>query len=199
MNRKRIGLIIFLFFAYIPMVIIFIASKKRNYIVSDLKRIAEDSYGGCKVNISFFLYIFFISKSFRNIFYYRIQHMKLITKVLSFIYGQKCDFEISCRKIGYGFRVHHGHATVIFADEIGDNFTVWQGVTVGRGKSNGILDIPRIGNNVKIFTNSVVFGGINIGDNCTIGTTSVINYDVPPYNKIFQHNFREGNNDYEKK
>lgn len=49
------------------------------------------------------------------------------------------------------------------------------------GKSRSGLDEPRpiIGNNVKIYANSLILGGITIGDNVIIGAASVVLKSVP--------------------
>lgn len=65
--------------------------------------------------------------------------------------------------------------------EIGKNCTIFQNVTIGYGKYSEKYkrNIPKIGNNVRIYANAVVVGGINIGDNVKIGAGSVVINDVP--------------------
>ena len=61
------------------------------------------------------------------------------------------------------------------------NFSVFQGVTVGRNPSHikeGV-DIPSFGNNVTIYTNSVIAGGIHIGDNVQISAGSIVLENIP--------------------
>ena len=64
--------------------------------------------------------------------------------------------------------------------KIGRNCTIWQNVTIGDGfrEKNGSR-YPTIGDNVIIYANAVVIGGINIGDNAIIGAGSVVVNDVP--------------------
>ena len=63
---------------------------------------------------------------------------------------------------------------------IGKNFSVYQGVTIGRNAKPGReINNPIIGDNVTVFTNAVVAGGITIGDNVTIGAGAVVMKDVP--------------------
>lgn len=81
---------------------------------------------------------------------------------------------------GGGVLVLHKMGCVCLAQSVGDNFTISQGVTVGKGHMNSEGRIlPVIGNNVWISTNAVVFGGITIGDNVTIGAGTVLNKSVP--------------------
>ena len=185
MNVKRILFTLILSIIFLPIMIHYLFVRDKNYIKSDLRRISDDSYNGYPTNLFFFMYIFIISKVFRNIYYYRIGNNKVIVYLFSLIYRKKSDLEINCKSIGFGLRIHHGHGTVIYADSIGENFTIWQGVTIGRGKKNNLgVDIPSIKSNVKIFTNSVVFGGIYIGEHVVIGAGNVIDYDIESYQKI---------------
>ena len=68
--------------------------------------------------------------------------------------------------------------------EIGDNVTLFQGVTLGgTGKERGKRH-PTIGNNVVIGTGAKILGAIRIGDHVRIGANSVVLQDVPPYSTV---------------
>lgn len=84
-------------------------------------------------------------------------------------------------KIGEGLFIDHGMGVVIGeTTEIGDNVTIYQGVTLGgTGKEKGKRH-PTIGNNVVISTGAKVLGSLTIGDNVKIGAGSVVLRDVPP-------------------
>jgi len=84
-------------------------------------------------------------------------------------------------KIGRGLFIDHGMGVVIGETaEIGDNVTIYQGVTLGgTGKEKGKRH-PTIGNNVVISTGAKVLGNITVGDNVKIGAGSVVLRDVPP-------------------
>jgi serine O-acetyltransferase len=83
--------------------------------------------------------------------------------------------------IGGGFFVDHGMGVVIGETaEVGDNVTLYHGVTLGgtswqKGKRH-----PTVGNNVVIGTGAKVLGPIRIGDNTRIGANSVVVHDIPP-------------------
>jgi serine O-acetyltransferase len=63
--------------------------------------------------------------------------------------------------------------------EIGNNVTLYQGVTLGgTGKEKGKRH-PTIGNNVVVSAGAKVLGSINIGNNVKIGAGSVVLKDVP--------------------
>jgi len=84
-------------------------------------------------------------------------------------------------KIGKGFFIDHGMGVVIGeTTEIGDNVTLYQGVTLGgTGKERGKRH-PTVGNNVLISVGAKVLGAIEIGDNVKIGAGSVVLDSVPP-------------------
>lgn len=83
-------------------------------------------------------------------------------------------------KIGEGFFIDHGAGVVIGETaEIGDNVTLYQGVTLGgTGKERGKRH-PTIGNNVVISCGAKVLGSFRVGDNVKIGAGSVVLKEVP--------------------
>lgn len=72
---------------------------------------------------------------------------------------------------------HFGCQIIHHSALFGQNVWVYQGVTVGsiRGKEG----VPKIGNNVILFSGAKVIGGVTIGDNCVIGAGAVVTRDVP--------------------
>lgn len=89
---------------------------------------------------------------------------------------------IACEaEIGHRFRIAHPIGIVIGLAKIGDNVTIWQNVTIGAsGRIGQSKKWPTIENNVKIFANAVIAGGITVGEGSTIGALAFINRDVPP-------------------
>jgi len=83
-------------------------------------------------------------------------------------------------RIGHGLFIDHGSGVVIGeTTEIGDNVTIYQGVTLGgTGKEQGKRH-PTVGDNVIFGAGAKVLGGITIGDNAKIGAGSVVVSDVP--------------------
>ncbi|VFU11344.1 serine O-acetyltransferase [anaerobic digester metagenome] len=84
-------------------------------------------------------------------------------------------------KIGEGLFIDHGSGVVIGETaEIGDNVTIYQGVTLGgTGKEKGKRH-PTIGNNVVVSAGAKVLGSFTVGDNSRIGAGSVVLKEVPP-------------------
>jgi len=87
--------------------------------------------------------------------------------------------------IGRGLFIDHGMGVVIGETSIiGENVTLYQGVTLGgTGKERGKRH-PTIGNNVVIGTGAKVLGDISIGDNSYVGANAVVIKDVPPNSTI---------------
>jgi len=83
-------------------------------------------------------------------------------------------------KIGDGFFIDHGMGVVIGETcEIGDNVTLYQGVTLGgTGKEKGKRH-PTIGDNVVVSAGALVLGSITVGSGVKIGAGSVVLKDVP--------------------
>ncbi len=88
-------------------------------------------------------------------------------------------------QIGRRFFIDHGMGVVIGETcEIGDNVTVYQGVTLGgTGKEKGKRH-PTIKDNALIATGAKVLGSITIGENSKIGAGSVVLKDVPPNSTV---------------
>lgn len=83
--------------------------------------------------------------------------------------------------IGKGLFIDHGSAVVIGETvEIGDNCTLYQGVTLGgTGKDTGKRH-PTLGNNVMIGAGAKVLGPFKIGDNSKIAANAVVLEEIPP-------------------
>lgn len=83
-------------------------------------------------------------------------------------------------KIGKGLFIDHGTGVIIGETTIiGDNCTLYQGVTLGgTGKEHGKRH-PTLGNNVMVCAGAKVLGSFRIGDNSKIGAGSVVLEEVP--------------------
>lgn len=121
------------------------------------------------------------------IFFYRISHWlyihhipllpKLITALIFLIYNSKVPPECV---IGPGTKLAYGGVGVIIHKKsvIGANCTISQQVTIGGGNSR-YPGLPIIGDNVYLAKGSIVFGGVEIGNNAIIGANAVVNIPVP--------------------
>lgn len=134
----------------------------------------------------------FLYPSFKAILRHRIAH-KLYLKKHYFLArwisqrtARKTGIEIHPgATIGKGLFIDHGIGVVIGETAvIGDNVTMYQGVTLGgTGKEKGKRH-PTIGNNVMISAGAKILGSFTIGDNSKIGAGSVVLSEVPPNSTV---------------
>lgn len=134
----------------------------------------------------------FLYPSFKVMLHYRLAH-KLYMKKHYFLARwvsqrgvRKTGIEIHPgAQIGKGFFIDHGNGVIIGETTIiGDNVTLYQGVTLGgTGKEQGKRH-PTIGNNVMISAGAKVLGSFKIGDNSKIGAGSVVLEEVPPNSTV---------------
>jgi serine O-acetyltransferase len=83
--------------------------------------------------------------------------------------------------IGKGLFIDHGMGTVIGETaEVGDDCTLYQGVTLGgTGKETGKRH-PTLGNSVVVGVGASILGSITVGDRALVGAGSVVLKAVPP-------------------
>jgi len=106
---------------------------------------------------------------------------KIIWRINSMMYG--CYFHLTS-EIESGLYLPHPTGIVIGEGvRIGKNVTLYQSVTIGKGKEEN--SYPYIANGVTIFPNSVVFGDIVIGESAIIGAGSIVKRNVLP-NTVFK-------------
>ncbi len=124
---------------------------------------------------------------FHAVFFHRFAHMLyrkhffVLARFLSQVTRFFTQIEIHPgATIGEGLFIDHGAGVVIGETaEIGDNVTLYQGVTLGgTGKEKGKRH-PTIGNNVVISAGAKVLGSFTVGDNVKIGAGSVVLKEVP--------------------
>jgi len=129
---------------------------------------------------------------FHALLAYRIAHrlhkwgVPFIPRVISQLARWLTGIEIHpAAKIGRSFFIDHGMGVVIGeTTEIGDNVTLFQGVTLGgTGKERGKRH-PTLGNHVVVGAGAKILGGIRIGDNVKIGANSVVLKSVPPNSTV---------------
>ncbi len=135
------------------------------------------------------LFLFFSKKNFRVVILYRLlNYYKYNNKIIYYFLApvnlyyrlmtnRYCiDLAIST-KIGGGFKLNHAYGIVINQRcIIGNNAYIGHNVTIG---SNTPEKYPIIGNNVTVFTGSVIIGDIMIGNNVIIGAGSLVIKNIP--------------------
>lgn len=134
----------------------------------------------------------FLYPSFKVMLHYRLAHKLYLkghyfwARYVSQRGVRKTGIEIHPgAQIGKGFFIDHGNGVIIGETTvIGDNVTLYQGVTLGgTGKEQGKRH-PTIGNNVMISAGAKVLGSFKIGDNSKIGAGSVVLEEVPPNSTV---------------
>ena len=113
-------------------------------------------------------------------------HIPFVPRALSQLGRFLTGVEIHpAAKIGKGFFMDHGMSVVIGeTTEIGDNVTLFQGVTLGgTGEEKGKRH-PTLGNHVTVGAGAKVLGNIHIGDNVYIGANAVVLRSVPPNSTV---------------
>ncbi len=132
--------------------------------------------------------VFFLYPGLWSVIYHRMAHFFyrhkrfFIARMISNIGRAATGVEIHPgAKIGRGLVIDHGMGVVIGETaEIGDNVTIYQGVTLGgTGKDTGKRH-PTIGNNVLIGAGAKVLGPFTVGDNAKIAANAVVLSEVPP-------------------
>jgi len=108
-------------------------------------------------------------------------HIPLLPRLISHIGRFFTGIEIHPgAKIGEGFFIDHGMGVVIGeTSEIGDNVTLYQGVTLGGTSHQRAKRHPTLGNNVVVGVGAQLIGDITIGDNTKVGAGSVVVTSVP--------------------
>lgn len=168
-SRKEYIIFILNAIRFIPLLSIFYFHNNKFLIISDIKR-GLQQIGKEFALIRGFIYLFSVKLPFRDIFYYRIKH----SFFLRLIYPGINSLTISTKNIGEGLYIQSGFATMIGAESIGRNCTIYQQVTIGW--FNGY---PTILDNVTIYPGAIIIGKVTIGNNVVIGANATVFMDVP--------------------
>ena len=153
-----------------------------SYIKEEIQVIRERD-PAIKSNMEVFLY-----PSFRVILRYRLAHKLYLkghyfwARWISQRGARKTGIEIHPgATIGKGLFIDHGSGVIIGETTvIGDNVTLYQGVTLGgTGKEQGKRH-PTLEDNVMVSAGAKILGSFTIGENSKIGAGSVVLEEVPP-------------------
>src|ERR1017187_406200 len=123
---------------------------------------------------------------------YRVAHalagsgVPLLPRLISMLTRALTGIEIHpSARIGQGLFIDHGAGVVIGETvDIGDDVTLYQGVTLGgTGFATGKRH-PTVQDNVTIGSGAKLLGPITIGHGAKIGANSVVITDVPPHSTV---------------
>jgi len=109
--------------------------------------------------------------------YYKIKLRKLSNKT-------HIQIPVTAR-IGEGFYIGHLGRIIINPDvSLGKNVNIATGVTIGRENRGERKGSPQIGDNCWIGTNSVIVGNVKIGNDVMIAPLTFVNFDVPDHSVV---------------
>ncbi len=131
--------------------------------------------------------ILFCYPGFHALFFYRLAHALWVRKVrflarfVSHLGRMFTGIEIHPgARIGRRFFIDHGMGVVIGETaEIGDDCTLYHGVTLGGTSWAKEKRHPTLGNNIVVGAGAKVLGPFRVGDNSKIGANSVVVREVP--------------------
>lgn len=154
-----------------------------------LKELYEDARNISKKDPAcrYVIEVMFLYPGFHILIFYRISHFlyihnfKFLARLISQIGRFFTGIEIHPgAKIGKKLFIDHGMGIVIGeTTTIGNNCTIYHGVTLGGTGKDKFKRHPDLGDNVVVGCGAKILGPIKIGNNVKIGANSVILKDIP--------------------
>lgn len=157
-------------------------------IIDDLVRSDLFRYSGVTTNSAFFKHFLRYSPGFTFTVCFRLVKkygkytlIGAVARLLYKKYTYKYGFQIPPTvKVGKGFLImHFGHLVINSQAVIGDNCSIYHGVTIGATFKGANKGVPVIGNRVWVGAGAAIVGGITIGDNVLIAPNAYVNFSVP--------------------
>lgn len=116
-------------------------------------------------------------------YFYLNRWLRILSPVLTWLNVVVFGIEVTARcEIGRGLMLPHTSGTVIGATKIGNNATIFQGVTLGAKYADLAFDAsqrPTVGDDVVIGAGAKVLGGIHLGNNSTVAANSLVLDSLP--------------------
>lgn len=162
----------------------------RSYLAADLRRARVLLNGSAEGVSGPRLWLGVLSPRFVPVLLCRLAHsfyrlkLGLLAKAVSLLNFFLFGIEIAVRcPIGRGLFLPHTQGTVIGAWSIGENVTIFQGVTLGAKEldfSYQESSRPTVGDGVTIGAGAKVIGGLVLGSDSRVGANAVVLNDVAP-------------------
>ncbi len=113
-------------------------------------------------------------------------HLKLLARILSHFSRWVTAIEIHPgATIGKRFFIDHGMGIVVGeTTEVGDDVTLYQGVTLGGTSWSKGKRHPTLEDRVVVGAGAILLGPVRIGHDSRIGSSSVVIHDVPSYSTV---------------
>ncbi len=160
------------------------------YLAADLRRTRVLLNGSADGVSGLRLWLGVLSPRFVPVLLCRLAHsfyrlkLGLFAKTVSLLNFFLFGIEIAVRcPIGKGLFLPHTQGTVIGAWSIGENATIFQGVTLGAKEldfSYQESSRPTVGDGVTIGAGAKVIGGLVLGSDSRVGANAVVLNDVAP-------------------
>ena len=170
-----------------------IPDEKRDTIIADVEQIFQ--HFASDVTVAFkkdpaadsIVSVLTSYPGIQAVLIYRVAHflwklgLPFVPRYLSNLAAQITGIDIHPgAEIGSDFFIDHGKGVVIGETAvIGDNVTLYQGVTLGGTSLMKKKRHPTLGNNIEVGAGAKILGPINIGNNVKIGANSVVTKDIP--------------------
>lgn len=164
---------LFFLWIYIPHLFIYLTTRGKDKINSDVLKMRTRLPLGMPVFLTF-LYLLHTNAYFRTLFYHRIGPVKSML-IGWWRPGDRYFLISKTTRIGSAVLLAHPYATILNAEQIGNNFNFRHLTTLG--DKNG--QRPIVGDNVTLGAAVTIIGGVKIGNNVIIGAGSVVVKDVP--------------------
>ena len=156
-------------------------------IRNDIKVIFERDPAARSVLEIFLCYPGFHAVRFHHLAHWLWTHdVKVLARFVSHISRSITGIEIHPgATIGNGFFIDHGMGVVIGeTSEIGDNVTLYHGVTLGGVSWEKVKRHPTLADNVVVGSGAKVLGPFTVGKDSKIGSNSVVVKEVPPNSTV---------------
>lgn len=119
----------------------------------------------------------------RFLFFLRLsqKYNSLILNIIINHYMNRYGIEIFSKNIGYGLRLIHPWGITVNANaKLGNNVTLFKGVTIGVIEDGSKKGNPTIQDDVTVYANATICVNVTIGHGSTIASGSFVNFNVPP-------------------
>ncbi|MBT8549388.1 serine acetyltransferase [Polynucleobacter paneuropaeus] len=161
------------------------------YIAADLQRSLHLQYGA-DANLSaprkilgLLNFRFWPILIFRTSQFFYSKNFKFIAKIFTTINFIVFGVEISPKcSIGRGLYLPHTQGTVIGAYSIGENATIFQGVTLGSKQLDFdylAINRPQVGDDVVLGAGAKILGGIKVGSGVVVAANSLVLESLPDH------------------
>lgn len=161
-----------------------------SYLAADLRRARVLLNGSADSVSGLYLWLGVLSPRFVPVLLCRLAHafyrlkLRPVAKAVSLLNFFLFGIEIAVRcPIGKGLFFPHTQGTVIGASSIGENATIFQGVTLGAKEldfSYHESSRPKVEDGVTIGSGAKVIGSVILGSNSRVGANAVVLNDVAP-------------------